>query len=173
MQDRMTGRSRGFAFIEMNSKRTRKKPFPCSIPRTSKAVLSLSMRPSRKSVRGGGGGVVCGRLSWWWRGAAGERGAIGVARRCGRTRGAIVITSLLVAEIGGPLDGRIYSDELPGFKIPFGSRHSLFSGASSARRAKRQGHHGFLPGQCRARRNHPVPSQHLPENWSSAFGCAF
>ena len=38
MQDRVTGRSRGFAFVEMGSKEDAEKAIRCSIPKTSRAV---------------------------------------------------------------------------------------------------------------------------------------
>jgi cold-inducible RNA-binding protein len=76
MQDRMTGRSRGFAFIEMAPKRTRKRPFRCSIPRTSKAVRSLSTKlvPREERPPGGGGGGGGYRGGGGGGGGGGDRG---------------------------------------------------------------------------------------------------
>src|SRR5580704_12940204 len=52
MQDRMTGRSRGFAFIEMASKEDAEKAISMFHSRTSRAVRSLSTKPVRaKSAR--------------------------------------------------------------------------------------------------------------------------
>ena len=64
IEDRETGRSRGFGFVEMASQKTARRPSPSLTARKSTDASSRStkLNPRATAVRGGGGGGGSRRL---------------------------------------------------------------------------------------------------------------
>ena len=141
MQDRMTGRSRGFAFIEMSSKEDAEKAIQMfhSKDFQGRPLTVNEARPREERPPGGGGRRVSRR--WWRRRRVSRRRGWRTARWRRRRRVS------LISRPGPPrrMSESVFRRTCLDSKSPFGSRLFLICRcrARSAGDAAR-GHHGFL-----------------------------